>query len=110
MRGLCWIVCSAVAADVEVSAAAVRVTQEQVMQAAQRTNELVHLISTATRQQTTATAHVTHTMQAIAAVSDATSHAAGALDAVIGELLRAAERLNSAVAPTLHPQPQPQPL
>jgi methyl-accepting chemotaxis protein len=86
---------SAVVQDVELSAAAVRDTQEQVVQAAQRTNELVQLISTATRQQTSATEQVTNTMQQIAAVSDATSHDTDALDQVIGDLLRTANLLNS---------------
>jgi methyl-accepting chemotaxis protein len=86
---------SAVVQDVEVSAAEVRDTQEQVVQAAHRTNELVQLISTATRQQTSATEQVTNTMQQIAAVSDATSHDTDALDQVIGDLLRTANLLNS---------------
>jgi methyl-accepting chemotaxis protein len=87
---------STVVQDVEASAAAVRDTQEQVVLAAERTNELIQQISTATRQQTTATEQVTHTMQQIAAVSTATSHDTGALDVVIGDLLQAANLLNGA--------------
>ena len=90
---------SAVVQDVEVSAAEVRDTQEQVVQAAHRTNELVQLISTATRQQMTATEQMTYVMQQIAAVSDATSHDAGALEQVVRDLLHTAEQLNQSITP-----------
>jgi methyl-accepting chemotaxis protein len=90
---------SAVVQDVEVSAAEVRDTQEQVVQAAHRTHELVQLISTATRQQMTATEQMTYIMQQIAAVSDATSHDAGALEQVVRDLLHTAEQLNQSITP-----------
>jgi methyl-accepting chemotaxis protein len=92
---------SAVVQDVEVSAAEVRDTQDQVVQAAQRTNELVQLISTATRQQMSATEQMTYTMQQIAAVSDATSHDASALAQVVRDLLHTAEQLNPAAPPAV---------
>jgi methyl-accepting chemotaxis protein len=90
---------SAVVQDVEVSAAEVRDTQEQVVQAAHRTNELVQLISTATRQQMTATEQMTYIMQQIAAVSDATNNDAGALEQVVRDLLHTAEQLNQSITP-----------
>ena len=112
-----------VANEVEALADDVRTVQEQVVGAVGRTNLLVQAISTATHQQTTATAQMTHTMEEIAQVADATRQDTTALETVSTELLQAAEQLTHAISrlqgseppagslPRLHapgaPQPKP---
>ncbi len=84
--------------EVEESSLVMREMQDQVVQAAQHTTELVQFISTAASQQTTATEQMAQTMQEIAAVSAETSQDADALDRVIHELHRTALQLNKSIA------------
>jgi methyl-accepting chemotaxis protein len=74
----------------------VRVTQDQIVTAVQQTNALVHLISAASTQQTSATQEMTYTMEGIAAIARATSEDTRALDRAVGEMLQAATVLSAA--------------
>lgn len=74
----------------------VRITQDQIVTAVQQTNALVHLISTASTQQTSATQEMTYTMEGIAAIARATSEDTRALDRAVGEMLQAATLLSAA--------------
>jgi methyl-accepting chemotaxis protein len=75
----------------------VRVTQEQIVTAVRQTHALVHLISAASTQQTSATQEMTYTMEGIAAIARATSEDTRALDRAVGEMLQAATMLSAAV-------------
>ncbi|MDQ2807749.1 MAG: methyl-accepting chemotaxis protein [Chloroflexota bacterium] len=86
-----------VADEVEALADQVRQAQEQVVGAVNRTNELLHLIATATTQQTSATQQVTYTMQQIAQSAGSTSEDTTALDRAIHEMLHAAALLDTAM-------------
>ncbi len=87
-----------VADEVERLADEVRNAQEQVVSAVQRTTELVHLISSSTTEQTTATAQMTRTMEEIAQVADTTNTDTHALERAIQQLTQAADLLNSTIA------------
>jgi len=86
-----------VADEVEALADQVRQAQEQVVGAVNRTNELLHLIATATTQQTSATQQVTYTMQQIAQTAGNTTEDTTALDRAIHEMLHAASLLDTAM-------------
>ncbi len=86
-----------VADEVESLADQVRQAQEQVVGAVNRTNELLHLIATATTQQTSATQQVTYTMQQIAQSAGNTTEDTTALDRAIHEMLHAASLLDTAM-------------
>ncbi len=77
----------------------VGITQEQIVTAVRQTNALVHLISAASTQQTSATQEMTYTMEGIAAIARATSEDTHALDRAVGEMLQAATLLSAATAP-----------
>ncbi len=87
-----------VADEVEALADEVRAAQEQVVGAVNRTNELLHLIATATTQQTSATQQVTYTMQQIAQAAGNTTEDTTALDRAIHEMLHAASLLDTAMS------------
>ncbi len=92
-----------VADEVEALADQVRQAQEQVVGAVNRTNELLHLIATATTQQTSATQQVTYTMQQIAQTAGNTTEDTTALDRAIHEMLHAASLLDTAMSRLRHP-------
>jgi methyl-accepting chemotaxis protein len=77
----------------------VRITQEQIVIAVRQTNALVHLISAASTQQTSATQEMTYTMEGIAEIARATSEDTRALDRAVSEMLHAATLLNAATTP-----------
>ncbi len=94
-----------VADEVEQIANSVREAHAQVVDSVQRTNQLIQLITTATTQQTAATAQVTTTMHHIAQVAVMTRMETTSLERVTGELTQTSDRLMGAMA-RLHSRAQ----